>query len=79
MTDEDVQVLIPIIENVGRLTDDATHLVRANSFPSAFVLTAIALEELGKVIQLRLSQLDIKHLARNDQLIFKNNGPSRAY
>jgi len=60
VTDADVQVLVPIIENVGRLTDDATHLVRAGSFPSAFVLNVIALEELGKVIQLRWSQLDIK-------------------
>ncbi len=60
MTDEDVQVLIPIMENVGRLINDATHLVRANSFPSAFVLTVVALEELGKGIQLRWVQLDIK-------------------
>ncbi|RMB52178.1 AbiV family abortive infection protein [Sphingomonas sp. PP-CE-3A-406] len=60
MTDEDVQLLIPIMENFGRLTDDATHLVKASSFPSAFVLNVIALEELGKVIQLRWSQLGVK-------------------
>ncbi len=48
------------MENVGRLIDDATHLVKTSSFPTAFVLNVIALEELGKVIQLRWSQLDLK-------------------
>ncbi len=60
MTDDDVQVLVPIVENVGRLVEDATLLGKAGSFPSAFVLNVIALEEVGKLIQLRWSQLDIK-------------------
>jgi AbiV family abortive infection protein len=60
VTEEDVQAIDPIMANMRRLTGDATHMVKAGSFPTAFVLTVIALEELGKVIQLRWSQLGLK-------------------
>jgi AbiV family abortive infection protein len=60
MTLDDVQEIVPIMDNVGRLVGDATHLAKAQSFASAFVLNVIAIEEVGKVIQLRWRQLGVE-------------------
>lgn len=60
MTIDEAEAIVPIMENAGRLIGDATHLVKAGRFASAFVLNVIALEEVGKVIQLRWSQLGVK-------------------
>lgn len=59
MTDEEAAAVTAILENVGRLVDDATVLIEADRFPSAFVLNVIALEEIGKVILLRWRSLGL--------------------
>lgn len=60
MTDEEATAVTPILENVGRLVSDAGILIGAGSYPSAFVLSVIALEECGKIVQLRWRQLGLK-------------------
>lgn len=59
MTDNDLKAIQPIIENCGGLIDDAILLVKAERYPRAFALNVLALEELGKAIQLRWKQLGV--------------------
>ena len=59
MTDDEAATATAIMENVGRLIGDATILIEAERFPSAFVLNVIALEEVGKIIQMRWRSMSL--------------------
>lgn len=68
MTDEEAAAATAILENVSRLVDDATVLIEAERFPSAFVLNVIALEEIGKVILLRWRSMGLPVSRQNRTL-----------
>lgn len=58
MEQQHVDAIAPVMANVTRLVEDATLLIQSDRMPSAFVLNVIALEEVGKVIQIRWEQLE---------------------
>lgn len=60
-----VNAIRPVMENVNRLIEDATLLIKNNSLPSAYVLNVIALEEVGKVVQMRWEYLGQKTTRQN--------------
>ncbi|TCM19046.1 AbiV family abortive infection protein [Novosphingobium sp. PhB165] len=55
---EDQSITIePVMENITRLVEDATLLMANDRLPSAYVLSVIALEEVGKIVQMRWQHL----------------------
>jgi len=60
MTQEEVEAIELVMDNVNRLIDDSTLLIRHGGLASAFVLDVIALEEVGKVIHMRWQYLGHK-------------------
>ena len=63
MTDPEEQITAAIdgiLENIARLKDDSHYLSRDGRNASAFVLAAIALEEVGKIIRERWDAMGLK-------------------